>query len=203
MALKLNIKNIPPYLKAIIITAPSLILAILFILFIYSPKNREIQSLRDSIVKLNNEIVSSEIKVRRLDELKAENARLKAKLVELQEQLPEEKEVSTLLKQVSDLGIDSGLEILLWKPEARKQGTGGLYVEIPVQVTAIGGYHDLGVFFSRISNIKRIVNLSNIKMNSHATKGGINRVKADFTASTFSAIAETEKAGATQQQGTQ
>ena len=196
MALKLNIKNIPPSLKIVIVVVPAVILIILFVLFIYLPKNKEIKKLDDNIVKLDNEIASSEVKARKLGELKVENKKLKARLTELQEQLPEEEEVSGLLKQISDLGLKSGLEILLWKPQTRQTGTGGLYVEMPVQVSTVGGYHDLGAFFSHISGIKRIVNLSNIKITAYSGKDSSGIIKADFIASTFSAITEAEKAEA-------
>jgi len=200
VAINLSTKNIPPYLKIVLAVVPSVILVILFIVLIYSPKNSKIKSLNESIAKLDNEIASSEVKVRKLNKLRAENVRLKEKLAELQEQLPEEKEVSSLLKQITDLGLKSGLEILLWRPEAREPDPAGVYVEIPVKVTVIGGYHNLGVFFSHISQIKRIVNISDIKIGikigSHTAKGGIQLVKADFTASTFSAVGESEKAPA-------
>lgn len=199
MVISLKLKNIPLYLKIIIVTVPSLIFVMLFIVFIFLPKNKEINTLRESIINLDNDIVSSEIKAKKLDLLKIENERLKIRLAELQEQLPEEKEVSPLLKQISDMGLKSGLEILLWRPGERKQGANNLYIEIPVQMTVVGGYHDLGVFFSKISNIRRIVNITNIKIDSYETKRG-SKIKADFIASTFSAITETEKVQAEQQQ---
>jgi len=199
MAITLKIRDIPLYLKIIIMAAPSLIFVILFIAFIFLPKNNEINILRNSISKLDNDIVSSEVKVQRLEELKIENERLKARLAELQEQLPEEKDVSPLLRQISDLGLKSGLEILLWKPGEKRQGAADIYVEIPVQMTVVGGYHNLGVFFSEISNIKRVVNITNIRIDSYTDKGSA-KIKADFTASTFSTVAESEKAQAAQQQ---
>lgn len=191
MAINLNMKNIPPYLKIILAVVPSLLVVILFIVLIYSPKNKEITILNASLTKLDNEIASSKVKARRLDELKIENARLKVRLAELQEQLPEEKEVSILLKQISDLGLKSGLKILLWKPEARRPDPQGLHVEIPVKMEIKGGYHDLGVFYSHISRIRRIVNISNIRIgNPTTTKDGVHLIKAAFTASTFSAVDE-------------
>lgn len=194
MAINLDIKKMPKAMKIVIAVVPSVLLAILFIFLIYLPKNKEIKGLQAGIVNLTNEIANSEVKARKLDALKTENTRLKARLFELQEQLPEEKEVSTLLKQISDLGIQSGLGILLWKPGTKKAGTGGLYVEIPVDVSVMGGYHDLGVFFSHISNIKRIVNLSGIKIAPQKNKTDSMQIKADFTASTFSAVTEADKA---------
>ncbi len=202
MAINLSMKNIPPYLKIILAVVPSLIAVILFLALIYFPKNKEIKILNASIAKLDNEVASSKVKVRRLDELKIENARLKLRLVELQEQLPEEKEVSILLKQISDLGLKSGLEILLWKPEARRPDPKGIHVEIPVKMEVRGGYHDLGVFFSYISRIKRIVNISNIKIKIGSTGGrdSVQLIKAAFTASTFSTVDKSKAAKAKKKQ---
>jgi type IV pilus assembly protein PilO len=186
MALNLSkIKDIPTYVKVIIAVVPSVILIILFIFLIYKPKNNEINILQDAVAKLDNEIATSEVKVRKLDELKAENKRLKALLAALKEQLPEEKEVSVLLKQISELGLQSGLEILLWRPVGRRSDPDGLYVEIPVAVTVTGRYHDLGLFASHISDIKRIVNLSSITIGIHKARSGIEMIRAAFTASTF------------------
>jgi type IV pilus assembly protein PilO len=188
----INVKNIPAYGKTIILIAIFLIPTVLFYFLIYTPKSKEIKSLDASIVKLNNEIATAEVKVRRLDELRAENEKLKKRLAELKEKLPEEKEVTALLKQISDLGLTSGLAILLWKPGPRIQGPEDLYVEIPVKVSVIGGYHDLGVFFSHISRLTRIVNISKIKIKLPARRITKNVISADFTASTFSSVDEKE-----------
>lgn len=190
MAVNLKMKNIPVYLKIIILVVSFLLPAILFYFLVYTPQTDEIKVLDRSISKLDNEIASAEVKVRRLDELRAENERLKQRLAELKEQLPEEKEVTILLKQISDLGLDSGLGIILWKPEARRADPSGIYIEIPVSMEVIGGYHNLGVFFSHISRIKRIVNVSNIKMSGFGRKAGRGLINAAFTASTFSSVKE-------------
>ncbi len=191
MAMKIDIKNLPLYLKIIVAAIPSLILIILFIFLIYSPKKEQVNVLNAEVAKLSNEIATSEVKVRKLDVLKAENAMLRAKLSKLQEQLPEEKEVSVLLKQISDLGLKSGLKILLWKPGARKTSASGLYLEIPVTVEVVTGYHNLGVFFSYISRLPRIVNMSNIDFRVKGKHKGQIAIK--FTALTFAAISPTPK----------
>jgi type IV pilus assembly protein PilO len=193
MALKINIKELPPYVKAIIIILPSILLVVLFIFLVYSPKKKEIDNLTASISKLDNEIATGEVKIRKLEQLKAENKILKAKLAKLQEQLPQEQEVSPLLKQISDLGIESGLEILLWKPGQRRVGPNNLYYEIPVSIEVTTGYHNLGTFFSHISRLSRIVNIKDINLTSKmGGEGGL--IKARFTALTFAAIPQQEKA---------
>jgi len=182
MALNFRTGEIPKFLKIIIIVVPAIVAVVLFITLLYAPKHKEINRLGDSIAKLDNDIASAEVKARKLDELKAENERLKLRLAELREYLPEEKEVSLLLKQISDLGVKSGLAILLWKPGPKRPDPSGVYTQIPVNMEVISGYHDLGVFFGYISRLKRIVNISDIKM-SRAKEA----IKSTFTASTFSA----------------
>jgi type IV pilus assembly protein PilO len=199
MAMKINInfnkiKNLPSNLQALIIALPSLVLIILFVFLIFLPKNSEIKTLNTQISKLNQEIAASQEKVKRLDALIEENKVLKAKLARLKEQLPEEKEVSVLLKQISESGLQSGLEILLWKPDAKKTSPDNLYIEIPVKVEVLTGYHNLGIFFSHISRLPRLVNISDINLSIKAQKGQEKEglITAAFTARTFASVSADE-----------
>jgi len=201
MALNINIdlKKIPPYARVIISLIPVVIFAVLFITLVYQPKSKEIRSLQGAVAKLDKEISSGEVKIRKLDELIAENKLLKARLEALKEKLPAEQEVSELLKQVSDLGLQSGLEILLWKPGAKRASPSGLYAEIPVQIEVITGYHNLGDFYSQISRLARIVNISGLKITVKSQgkddSKGLNA--ASFTAVTFVATTSEEEAKTT------
>lgn len=199
MAININInvnkiKNLPTKLQVLIFALPALLVIILFVVMIFLPKNTEIKNLNAKITKLNQEIESSQEKVKILDKLIEENKLLKAKLESLKEQLPEEKEVSVLLKQISELGLQSGLEVLLWRPEAKKTSPENLYVEIPVKVEVLAAYHNLGVFFSHISRLPRLVNISDIDLSIKAQKGkekdGL--ITAAFTARTFASISADE-----------
>lgn len=191
MDINLNkLKSMPTHFQIIIAALPSVIFIALFIFLIFLPKNEQITSLNAKLVKIDQEIASSEVKIKRLDELIVENKALKAKLAKLREQLPEEKEVSVLLKQISELGLRSGLEILFWKPEARKTQPEGLYVEIPVKVEVMAEYHKLGDFFSRISRLPRLVNISDIDLTAgrerQQQREGIINVK--LMARTFASV---------------
>ncbi len=46
-----------------------------------------------------------------------------------------------------------------------------------------GDYHDLGVFFDRISKYSRIINVSGVMISS--LSGGAHSIKSTFTATTF------------------
>lgn len=192
MAIKIDIKALPKPAKTIISILPAAVIAIIFIFFIILPKNKEIKTLENNISKQENEIAKSQAKAEKLSELIAENEKLRNRLNILKEQLPEEKEVSSLLKQVSDLGIKSGLRILLWKPEQKKTHSSGIVFEIPVKVDLSGSYHDLGYFFSSLTKLNRIVNISDIKLSEPKPKGNAATLKVSFNATTFSVIPEEE-----------
>lgn len=193
MELNINkLKQLPVNLQIIIAVAPGIVMIILFFFLVYSPKSKQITTLNAKIVKLDQEISKDEEQVKKLDALIEENKMLKARLAQLKEQLPEEKEVSVLLKQISELGLGSGLEILLWKPDVKKTEPAGLYVEIPVKVTVLAEYHRLGDFFSHISRLPRLVNISNIvlKVSTKKELEGKGVITADFIARTFASVSE-------------
>ncbi|MEK6681689.1 MAG: type 4a pilus biogenesis protein PilO [Nitrospirota bacterium] len=182
------LKNIPQYQKILIFALVLLIIIGGFFYFVYIPKNNRITALQNEIAKLNNEITANKTKLRRLDELKAENEILQRRLLELKEQLPSEADAVALLKQISELGVQTGLDFKSWKPGAMKQGPSGLYMELPVNVDVEGSYLNLAMFFYRIGKLERIVNLTGLKMESPKIVRNKIHIKADFTATAYSAV---------------
>ncbi|MFZ3137193.1 MAG: type 4a pilus biogenesis protein PilO [Thermodesulfovibrionales bacterium] len=194
MALKLNInlKTMPMYVKVILALAPGVIIAAVVIFLFIVPKNKEIKALDLKIAAQENGIATDQAKADKLPQLTFENERLRNRLNELKLQLPDEKEVSTLLKQVSDLCIRAGMKVGLWRPEQRKTHTSGIVYEIPVRVELSGTYHNLGYFFSSLTKLNRIVNISDIRLSDPKPEKGISTEKITFVATTFSAVPEGE-----------
>lgn len=195
MAIKLDlnldaIKALPGYQKAVL--SAILVIAVLgaFVWFVYIPKNAEIAALEQKVAQINNEISVNQAKARRLEDLKRENAELSKQLAILKEQLPQESEVASLLKQVSDLGIKTGLDFKLWKPTDRRPGASGLYNEIPVEVEVAGGYHAVAAFFDRIGKLPRIVNVSGLKMSNIKLEKNRLMIQTTFRATAFAAVDE-------------
>lgn len=192
MAVNLNIKNLPPYAKVIISVLPAVILSVAILILMITPKQKEIKALDAKIDTQNNEIAASQAKVAKLDILIQENERLIKRINELKVQLPEEKEISSLLKQVSDLGIAAGLEIKSWRPGTKAVHSSGIVYEIPVSVDVAGTYHNLGYFLSSLTRLNRIVNISDMRLAGTKEIKGENVLGVSFKASTFSAVPEAE-----------
>ena len=145
MALKLNIKfdlkKVPKGARIAIAVAPAVIIVILFVVLVYMPKTKEVKKLNADISKQENEIATNKIKAAKLDILKIENDKLIKELKELQEKLPEEEGISSLIQQIAEIAAKADIDILTWKPEAKKAHQSGIVEEIPFSLTLAGTYH--------------------------------------------------------------
>jgi type IV pilus assembly protein PilO len=174
--------------------APALLIVIGVVFLFILPKHKEITALEIKIAAQENEIAKNQAKAAKLPQLKLENEKLIKRLEDLKQQLPEEKEITSLLKQVSDLCIRAGLKVSLWKPEAKRTHASGIVYEIPVKVELGGSYHSLGSFFSSLTKLNRIVNITDFKLTDPKPDKGIAVIKITFTATTFSSVPEEELA---------
>ena len=99
--------------------------------------------------------------------------------------LPEEREVAELLRKVTLVGQQSGVEFLLFKPLTPVPGE--VYNENPVDVKVVGGYHQVGAFLAEVANLDRIVNVSNLKLtaNDDEKSPSAQTVEAQLTATAY------------------
>jgi type IV pilus assembly protein PilO len=195
MALKLgfDIETLSPTKRKLLLVLSPLIIIVLFAVLFIMPAFEERGRLSAEVEKQNNEFKTAEKSAAKLLTLIAENERLRGKLFDLQMQLPEEREVSGLLKQVSELGIKSGLQIVSWKPKEKIVHPSKEVYEIPVEVEMRGNYHRFGQFFSNITKLSRIVNISNINIKTGEQKQKTATLNVSFTAMTYSFIPEKER----------
>jgi type IV pilus assembly protein PilO len=75
----------------------------------------------------------------------------------LKKQLPKDTEVPGLLEDIDEKGIDSRLAIesITLQPEIATE----FYVELPIEIKVVGGYHEFGAFVSGVAGMPRIVTL--------------------------------------------
>ncbi|MGK2914239.1 MAG: type 4a pilus biogenesis protein PilO [Porticoccaceae bacterium] len=77
-------------------------------------------------------------------------------------QLPTDTEVPGLLEDITEIGYGSSLNIrtISLQPEVAAE----FYVELPIKIVAVGGYHDVGTFVSGVASLPRIVTLQDFSM---------------------------------------
>jgi type IV pilus assembly protein PilO len=105
-------------------------------------------------------------------------------------QLPNKTEVADLLVDVSQTGLASGLEFVLFKPLGEIPQE--FYAELPIQITVTGNYHEFGNFISGVAALPRIVTLHNISITNRGTPGDGN-LSMNLTAKTYRYLEESER----------
>jgi type IV pilus assembly protein PilO len=157
-----RVEKIKMPIRIAILVGTLVLLAGLFVYFIYLPKSEEIAKTREEIAKLQQKRNQAVVRVRALKKFEAEYAEVDDQFQEALKLLPNTKEIPSLLKSITQLGTDSQLEFLLFSPQ--KERVQDFFVEIPVSIEVSGTYHNVAVFFDRVGQMERIVNILNVSM---------------------------------------
>jgi type IV pilus assembly protein PilO len=120
---------------------------------------------------------------RKLPQFRAEVADLEARLDNLKAVLPDQKDFGDLLRNLQTLASQSNLTIRVFKPGTVV--TKQLHAEWPVTMELDGTYHNLGMFFDRVSKTARIINVGNVNIRAKDRPEPAATVSVSFVATTF------------------
>jgi type IV pilus assembly protein PilO len=148
---------------------------------VMSPVLGRIGKLEEDLKKVQTEVQQNRMLVAQLEVVKKQAVQLEQQLAVLADKLPTEREMPPLYRTLSDSAYQAGLAVMLFQPREAK--VRDYYSEIPITMTAEGGYHDLATFFDRLAALSRVVNVDQWKLS------GLNRTKnpmrADITLATY------------------
>jgi type IV pilus assembly protein PilO len=107
-------------------------------------------------------------------------AQIEAELEDMIRQMPTKEEVASLLIDISQTGLASGLEFRLFKPGApiRKD----FYSELPINIEVIGKYEELGLFVSGLASLPRIVTVHDVSIIPEGKEG---KMRMNATVKTY------------------
>ncbi|AMR65649.1 type 4a pilus biogenesis protein PilO [Aquipseudomonas alcaligenes] len=113
-------------------------------------------------VSLKEQFSSKAFQAANLDAYKAQMREMEESFGALLRQLPSDTEVPGLLEDITRTGLGSGLEFeeIKLQPEVAQQ----FYIELPIQIVVVGGYHDLATFVSGVASLPRIVTLHDFEI---------------------------------------
>ena len=143
---------------------------VLFIFFWFQPQSDKISALLKQKGGLSQELKKAKATAANRPKLQAELDATETLFNETATLLPKEKEIPSLLTNISALGRGSGLDFLTFKPLADIPKD--FYSEIPVDIQVRGPYHNMGIFLDQVSKLDRIVAVSNINMGGPAQVSG-------------------------------
>ncbi len=183
----------PPLAKGI--AAAAVVIFILVVAYFLKFKD-EWQVLKDKErqeITLKSEFETKQQKAANLEAYREQLADLRELLEDLIDQLPNKTEMAKLLQEVSQKAIGSGIDVDKFQPlpESLKE----VYAEKPIQWEMVGGYHQFGDFVSEISDLPRLVVVTqNITLEPADDDTG--RLKLSGTVNTYRYLTDDELAAA-------
>ena len=129
-----------------------------------------------------------------LPEFEAQVVELESRLEGLRAGLPEQKDVADLLRRIQTLATQSSLTIRAFTPQPTE--TRELHAEWPIRLQLEGTYHNLGLFFDKISKFSPIINISSVAIRAKDPPELNTTITADCMATTFVLLDSSPPAGA-------
>ncbi|OGU14419.1 MAG: pilus assembly protein PilO [Geobacteraceae bacterium GWC2_53_11] len=178
-----KVLKLPTKQKILILVIVSVLEASALIWFLYLPKHNELTGLKAELEKLQGEITEKTRIANNLPKLKIEYDTLNQELALALTELPNSKEIPSLLTSITALGKNAGLDFLMFrpKPETPKD----FYADVPVDIVVSGSYFSVANFFAAVANLPRIVNINNVAFSDIKSVNNRMMTKVTCLATTF------------------
>lgn len=152
------------------------------------PQLETLEAAEAKEIQLKTTFDQKQSKAANLEAYKQQLDEMKRSFGALLRQLPNKTEIETLLTDISQTGIASGLEIDYFKPEGLSPKE--FYAVYPIKLTVSGRYHEFAKFVSGVAALPRIVTLQDISIKHEKDKG--IKLQMQLTAVTYQYLDEAE-----------
>ncbi len=122
----------------------------------------ELEALEKQEVDLKSDFESKQKKAANLQDYRDQLAQIETSLAIMIKQMPTKEEVASLLVDISQTGLASGLEFRLFRPGAPIARD--FYSELPINIQVVGKYEELSLFVSGLAALPRIVTVHDVKI---------------------------------------
>lgn len=155
----------------ILIGAAIIALPIVAFYFLYfKPNTVKISGLESQIVTLTQETNKLRTQARDLPKVEQQVKELELTYEKTTMKLPTEQEIPQLLRDISTLGRESGLDIMSFTPGQEIKRN--YYNEIPIDIIVRGPYHSIGYFFQQVAEMDRVVVVTGNKTSAPQSENG-------------------------------
>ena len=178
-----KILKLPTKQKLLILLLVVVLEGAALVWFLYIPKYKEEAGLKADLVKLQAEVDEKTRVANNLPRLKAEYEQLNKELAQALTELPNSKEIPSLLTSITTLGKNAGLDFLVFRPKG--EAIKDFYAEVPVDISVYGSYHSVANFFAAVANIPRIINITNVSFADLKNVNNRMMTKVNCLATTF------------------
>jgi len=178
-----KILKLPTKQKILILVLVMIIESAALVWFLYLPVYREHATLKTELSKLQNEIDEKNRIVASLPRMQMEYDQLSRELTQALTELPNSKEIPSLLTSITTLGKNAGLDFMVFRPKG--EVIKDFYAEVPVDIVVAGSFYSVANFFAAVSNLPRIVNITNVTFTDLKSVNNRILTKVNCLATTF------------------
>lgn len=186
-----RIGSAPTIVKVILIIIMCVLVSVAGYFLVITPKMEQLEKAEKEEASLRATFDEKAAKAANLDAYKQQLDEMRESFGALLRQLPNKTEIETLLTDISQTGISSGLEIDLFKPEGLIPRD--FYAEYPIRLKVTGRYHEFAQFVSGVAALPRIVTLKDIEILPAGKDSGV-KLSMELTAVTYQYLDEDEAA---------
>ncbi len=147
------------------------------------PARAQMVTRQQQLTSLRVDIAKGLATARKLPEFRADVSQLEGRLANLKAILPDEKDAADLLYRMQTVATQSNLTIKSFKPGATVTKT--MHAEWPIAMEIDGTYHNLAIFFDRVSKFTRIINISAVDIKGKDKPDPNSTIRASYVATTF------------------
>lgn len=149
------------------------------------PKGSEkIAEMKSQYEQKSAELARARASVADLPRFEAEYEQLHQRWELASELLPTDRQLPTLLRKITLAGQQTGVTFTMFRPAGMRPSD--YHTEMPISVSVSGDYHAVGSFLAELANMRRIVTVSNLKLQTNSRADGTGTTTAEFTASAYS-----------------
>ncbi|HEX2223813.1 MAG TPA: type 4a pilus biogenesis protein PilO [Thermoanaerobaculia bacterium] len=147
------------------------------------PKKDEIAKLETDLQALQAKITEGRAAQAQLPKFREEVRQLELELDKLLRILPARRNTADLLRRIRSLAEQGDFNLRRFTPGQLSDRE--FFSEWPIGVSVEGTYHNLALFFDRISRFSRIINVEDLGITAVQKADGDHTIAATFNAKTF------------------
>ena len=181
MAIDLNSK--PWYVAAIVGIVLGIAMFVVMNIYIFKDIRTQIERLETSIDELEREIEKGRAAKADLPRLEEDIRNYEIELERLRKILPTKRETDNLIKRAKQLTERGRFRLTRFTPGAFEDRD--FFIEWPIRVGLDGTYHELGLFFDRLSRFSRIINVTELTINPTKASDSGFTIHAEFVQRTY------------------
>lgn len=160
---------------------------------VFSSVQDEIEQARLQEEQLRQTFVDKKRQASNLVALENQLKQIEVSFGTLLKQLPTKSEMDSLLTEINQAGIGRGLQFELFRPAGEVKTD--QMAELPIQIRLTGTYNELAAFVTDVSQLSRIVTISDISL-TPVGDAKSNRLVMMATAKTYRALEAEEQLSA-------